>query len=46
MDDSFGDRCAQFGHPFGKPLRHATAVKGKVCDAGTFHAVIVTKYLP
>jgi hypothetical protein len=38
LDDGFGDGRAQFGHPFRKPLRDATAVKRKICDAGAFHA--------
>src|ERR1700752_1801572 len=46
LDDGFGDSRTQFGHSFGKPLRHAAAMERKICDARAFHVVIVTKYLP
>jgi hypothetical protein len=41
VDDRFGYSCAELGHSLGKPLRHAAAVKRKVCGSRTFHAVIL-----
>src|SRR5262245_547675 len=40
-NDGFGDRRAEFGHPFGEPLRDVAAVQGKVCESGAFHVVII-----
>ena len=33
MNDGFGDGRAEFGHPFGKPVRNAAAVEREVCDS-------------
>ena len=41
VDDVFRDRRAEQRHPVGKPLGDAAAVKGKICDAGTLHKLIV-----
>jgi hypothetical protein len=43
LDDGFGDGDAQFGHPLGKPLRNAAAVKREICDSSPFHAVFRPK---
>src|SRR5205814_10460696 len=33
----FGDCGAEFGHPLGQPLRHASAVQRQISDSGTLH---------
>lgn len=45
MNNGLSYRCSEFGHPFGEPLRNATAVEGKVCDTGAFHRVILRQVL-
>src|SRR5205814_7216649 len=33
----FGDCGAEFGHPLGQPLRHASAVQRQIGNSGTLH---------
>src|ERR1051326_7418119 len=38
VDNCFGNRGAQAGHPLGQPVRHAAAMQRKVGKSRAFHA--------
>ena len=39
LNDRFAYGGAEFGHPFGKPWRHSSAVQRKVRGSGALHAL-------